>query len=302
MSIPASASAPPDRHLPPARSVFGLHLRLASPHRRKRSRPGSGRLAGCALAAAVLAGGVACARPSAIDDSRLVDLTHPLGERTIFWPTEAPFQLEIKAAGRTPPGYWYAANRFCTAEHGGTHLDAPYHFAEHGQKVDQIPIAKLVGPACVIDVSEQAEKDPDYRATVEDLERWEERNGRLPAGAIVLLRTGWSQRWGSRRDYLGEDTPGDASRLHFPGFSKELAEFLVRERRIDAVGIDTASIDSGPSTDFIAHQVLFAADIPAFENLDNLGALPEKGATLIALPARIEGGTGAPLRTIALLP
>jgi kynurenine formamidase len=208
----------------------------------------------------------------------------------------------VTFAGRTAAGYWYADNRFCSVEHIGTHLDAPYHFAEHGQTAGEIPVSRLIGPACVLDVSAQAERDADYRATVEDLQVWERRHGRLPGGAILLVRAGWGKHWGDRRAYFGDDTPGDASRLHFPGLSKELAELLVRERNVDAVGIDTASIDHGPSSDFIVHQVLYAANIPGLENLANLERLPEKGATLIALPAKIEDGSGAPLRAIALLP
>ena len=256
------------------------------------------------MAASKLLACLGCSQPPhpALDESKLVDLTHALGESTTFWPTAEPFRFTGKESGHAPAGYFYAAYAFCTSEHGGTHLDAPFHFAEGGRKVDEIPLTRLVGPACVVDVSRQATADADYRATVEDLREWEGRNGSLPDGAILLLRTGWSRRWGNRRDYLGDDTPGDASRLHFPGFSKELAEFLVRERRIDAVGIDTASIDHGPSTDFIVHRVLYEADIPGFENLASLEALPETGATLIALPAKIEGGTGAPLRAIAILP
>jgi len=242
------------------------------------------------------------ARGPALDRMEVVDLTHPIGPSTLFWPTGEPFELQVKFAGRTAAGYWYADHRFCSGEHIGTHLDAPYHFAERGQTVDEIPASKFVGPACVLDVSAKAEKDADYRASVEDLKAWEQLHGSLPEGAIVLVRAGWGKRWGDRRAYMGDDTPGDASRLHFPGLSRELAEFLVRERRIDAVGIDTASIDHGPSTDFIVHQILYAADIPGFENLANLERLPETGATIIALPARIEGASGAPLRAIALLP
>jgi kynurenine formamidase len=237
-----------------------------------------------------------------IDASKLVDLTHPLGEKTTFWPTAEPFRFTRRTAERSPAGEFYSANDFCSSEHGGTHLDAPYHFAAGGQKADEIPLARLVGPACVIDVGAQAAADPDYLATVDDLKGWEKRHGPLPDGAMVVLRTGWSRRWGRPKEYLGDDTPGDASRLHFPGFSRELAEFLARERRIGAVGIDTASIDHGPSKDFAAHRVLYAANIPGFENLANLERLPEHGATLIALPAKIEGGTGAPLRAIAILP
>ncbi|MEE9230644.1 MAG: cyclase family protein [Acidobacteriota bacterium] len=256
---------------------------------------------GCAIVP-VLALLLGCVASPGIDESRLVDLTYPLGDETLYWPTAAPFRLEIKSAERTPAGYWYAANNFSTAEHVGTHLDAPYHFAQAGQKAGEIPLSRFIGPACVLDVSQKAQADADYRATVADLEAWEARHGTLPEGAILLVRTGWGRYWGDRLAYFGDDTPGDASNLHFPGLSRELAELLASERSVDAVGIDSASIDHGPSTDFIVHQVLFEAGIPAFENLASLERLPEAGATVIALPARIEAGSGAPLRAVALLP
>lgn len=290
--------------------VGSIPIRFRQLRARARARAGkrhglsaaAARLAGLVAGALLLAPAPGCAPRAGIDESKLVDLTHPLGEKATFWPTAESFHFTRKVAERAPAGFFYSANTYCTSEHGGTHLDAPYHFAERGRTAEQVPLARLIGPACVLDVSAQAAADPDYRATPEDLQKWEERNGRLPDGAILLLRTGWSRRWGDRKAYLGDDTPGDDSRLHFPGFSKELADFLARFRRIDAVGIDTASIDHGPSQDFIAHRILYAADIPGFENLASLDALPETGATLIALPARIEGGTGAPLRAIAVLP
>src|SRR5262249_34185305 len=162
--------------------------------------------------------------------------------------------------------YFYASNKLCTAEHGGTHMDAPLHFAEHGASADRVPVAAGIGPAAVVDVSAQAAQDRDYRLTVEDLQRWEAANGRLPQGAIVLLRTGWGQFWPDKQRYLGTAVHGDVANLHFPGFSKESAEWLARERRVKAIGIDTASIDHGPSSDFIVHQVWMGADKPAFEN------------------------------------
>ena len=245
---------------------------------------------------------LACGNPPTIDDSKLVDLTYPLGEDTIFWPTSRPFRFESRSAGKVEAGYWYAANVFTTAEHGGTHLDAPFHFAEHGWKADDIPVSRFIGPACVIDVAEEATADADYRVTVGDIEAWESEHGRLPEGAIVLVRTGWGRYWGDRRTYLGDDTPGNDKNLHFPGLSAEAARMLARDRTVDAVGIDTASIDAGPSADFIAHQILFEANVLAFENLANLDMLPESGATIIALPSRIAGGSGGPLRAVALLP
>lgn len=259
------------------------------------------------LGAAILAGallGCASPRPGPVPlpVDRLVDLSYTFGPDTIYWPTARPFTLEPVARGRTPEGYWYAANNLCAAEHGGTHMDAPIHFAEGGAPSDEVPLSSCIGPAVVVDVRAQAAADPDYRLTVADLERWEARHGRIPDGAIVIMYSGWGQYWGDRRRYLGTDRPGDTANLHFPGFSREAAEFLVSQRTIAAIAVDTASIDHGPSRDFIAHRIINGANKPAFENVANVDRLPPAGATFIALPIRIRGGSGGPARIVALLP
>ena len=235
--------------------------------------------------------------------ARIIDLTYPFDERTIYWPTApSSFQLTRLSYGKTEAGYFYAANVFCTPEHGGTHLDAPIHFSESGLTVDQIPVRQLIGPGIVIDVSRQAAADPDYRLSVQDVKLWEAKHGTIQEGAIVLLRTGWGKWWSDRKRYLGDDTPGDASRLHFPSYSKDAAEFLVKVRRVAALGVDTASIDYGPSKDFIVHQIANGANVPALENIANLEALPEIGAWIIALPMKIANGSGAPLRILGVIP
>lgn len=235
--------------------------------------------------------------------AKVVDLTHPFDARTIYWPTSpSGFELKSLAYGPTPGGWFYSSNTFCTPEHGGTHLDAPIHFARDGATADRLDVRRLIAPAAVIDVRAKTAKDPDYRLTVEDVRDWERRHGPIPAGAIVLLETGWSARWPDRKAYLGDDTPGDASKLHFPSYGKEAAELLVRERRVGALGVDTASIDYGASKDFIVHQIANGAGVPGFENVAHLDALPETGAWVVALPMKIAGGSGGPLRIVALLP
>ncbi|HKA35316.1 MAG TPA: cyclase family protein [Thermoanaerobaculia bacterium] len=261
------------------------------------------------LAAAVAAIAVAAATPPSsstlldLSKAKVVDLTHAFDEKTIYWPNSpSTFKLQKLADGATEGGYYYRMNSFCAPEHGGTHLDAPSHFAKDGWAADQIPLAKLVSRGVVIDVTKQAAANPDYRLTAADLRAWETKHGSVPAGSIVLLRTGWGSRWPDRKKYLGDDTPGETSNLHFPSFGKEAAEILVRERKVAALGLDTASIDYGPSKDFIVHQVANGANVPGLENLANLDQLPETGAWIVALPMKIAGGSGGPLRAIALIP
>jgi kynurenine formamidase len=234
----------------------------------------------------------------------LVDLSHDYGDQTVFWPTAESFRLEKVADGITPQGYYYAANNFFTSEHGGTHIDAPVHFAQGHQSVDQIPLDRLVGEAIVVDVTAKAESDRDYRVSVDDLTAWERTNGAIPAGSIVLLRTGYSRFWPDAAKYLGTAERGQdaVAKLHFPGLHQDAAKWLAESRRIKAVGLDTASIDYGQSTLYESHRTLYERDIPAFENLTNLDRVPAKGAFIVALPMKIKGGSGAPLRAMAIVP
>ena len=235
--------------------------------------------------------------------AKVVDLTHAFDEKTIYWPTSpSAFELETLADGKTPGGWFYRSNSFCTPEHGGTHLDAPSHFAKDARAADQIPVRSLIAPAAVVDVRAQAAKNADYRLTLADVKAWEKAHGPIPAGAIVLLRTGWSARWPDRKAYLGDDTPGDASKLHFPSYGEEAAKYLVAERKVAALGVDTASIDYGASKDFGVHVLANSANVYGLENVANLDALPEWGAWVVALPMKIAGGSGGPVRVVALLP
>jgi kynurenine formamidase len=234
----------------------------------------------------------------------LVDLSHTFDASTVFWPTADTFRLEKVADGVTPGGYYYAANNFFSSEHGGTHLDAPVHFAKGAQTVDQVPLDRLVGAAYVVDVTEQAAANADHQVSVDDLTRAERAQGPIPRDAIVLLRTGFSMRWPDPVRYLGTAARGDAGvkQLHFPGLHPDAAVWLTTNRTIKAIGIDTASIDYGQSTAFQSHRTLYAQNIPAFENLTALERLPPTGAYIVALPMKIGGGSGAPLRAMAILP
>ncbi len=234
--------------------------------------------------------------------AKAVDLTYPFDETTIYWPTDKSFRWERTKWGPAPGGYWYASANYAASEHGGTHLDSPVHFGEGQPTADEIPLSKLIAPAVVVDVQAACTRDRDYRLRAEDLEAWEKTHGPIPAGAIVLMRTGWGRYWPDKKQYLGTDAPGDTANLHFPGISREAAEWLVTQRKVVGVGLDTPSLDHGPSRDFIAHRVLNGAGIYGLENVAHIEKLPEVGATLIALPMKIKGGSGGPTRVIAILP
>lgn len=234
---------------------------------------------------------------------QMIDLSYTYNEETIYWPTSpSKFKLETLAHGRTGEGYFYSANIFSTPEHGGTHIDAPIHFHADGLTVDQIPLEQLFVPAVVIDVKDKATQDRNYRLTREDVLLFEQKHGHIAAGTAVLLRTGWGRYWPEAKAYLGDDTPGDASRLEFPSFGESAARFLIEERHVALIGVDTASIDYGPSKDFIVHRIAARHNVPGIENLANLDRLPPTGFMLIALPVKIEGGSGGPVRVIALIP
>ena len=232
----------------------------------------------------------------------VVDLTHVYNNETLYWPTSpSAFDHDELSYGMTDGGYFYSSYWLATPEHGGTHLDAPIHFYEGKRTVEQIPVAELFLPLIVIDVSEQASANPDYRLSLEDVQNFEAAFGPVPAGSAVLMRTGWSDSWPDALSYLGDDTPNDASNLHFPGFGAEAVRFLIEERRVKLIGIDTASIDHGPSKDFMVHRIAGEHNVPGLENLTNLDGLPPAGAFIIALPMNIEGGSGAPARVVALV-
>jgi kynurenine formamidase len=232
-----------------------------------------------------------------------IDLTHSFSDSSVYWPTDTiGFVHEKLAFGPTPGGYFYSSYRYSAAEHGGTHLDAPSHFAEAGQTSDAIPLSRLIGPAAIVDVSERA--TADYEVTVADLVGWETQHGPIRPGTILLIHTGWGARYHDRTAYLGTDRTGpDAvAELHFPGLSPEAAQWLVDNRSIAALGLDTPSVDHGQSKDYRAHVILYAANIPGFENVAALDQLPPVGGYVVALPMKIARGSGGPLRIVAFVP
>ena len=246
---------------------------------------------------------VAQRRGPVFPSGRVIDMSYPFDSSTVYWPTAESFHLEKDFEGITDQGFYYSAYRYAAAEHGGTHLDAPVHFAKGHHSVDEIPLEQLMGAAIVVDVSRQCAEDRDYRVTIADLTNWERTNGRIPKSAIVFLRTGFGKHYPDRKKYLGTDERGPAAvaKLHFPGLHPDAARWLMTNRSIKAIGLDTASIDFGQSTKFESHQILFERNVPAFENVANLDSLPLKGFSVIALPMKIKGGSGGPLRIVGYL-
>jgi len=231
-----------------------------------------------------------------------IDLSYDFSDKTIYWPNNpVGFKLDTQFNGITPGGFYYSSNAFFSPEHGGTHIDAPVHFAKNKWTTDQIPLEQLTGNAIVIDLSAKTKNDPDYQVSTEDVKEWEKENGEIPGGSILFFRTGWGPFYPDAEKYLGTAEKGEAAvaSLHFPSIHPDLAAWLVKNRKIKAVGVDTPSIDYGQSKDFKTHQILYAENIPGFENLAHLEELPVKGAYIIALPMKIKNGTGGPLRIIA---
>ena len=248
--------------------------------------------------------GNACSKPAAeFPAGKIIDLSHPFNAQTIYWPTEDGFKFEKGPDGITPQGFYYAANRFCAPEHGGTHIDAPKHFAISSHTVDQIPLERLMGNGIIIDVTKQSEANRDYLVGADDFTAWEKQHGQIPNGAIIFLRTGFAKYWPDRVKYMGTDErgAGAVAKLHFPGLSPDAARWLTTNRVIKAIGLDTPSIDYGQSTLFESHQILFAKNIPAFENLADMSELPAQGFLVIAMPMKISGGSGGPLRVAAIV-
>jgi kynurenine formamidase len=246
---------------------------------------------------------VAAQRRGDFPTGRIVDLTYAFDSNSVYWPTAEQFKLETDFEGVTDKGYFYSAYRYSAAEHGGTHLDSPVHFAKGHPSVDQIPLDQLMGSAILIDVTKQCAMNPDYLISQKDFEDWEKTNGKIANGTIVLLRTGFGKFYPDRKKYLGTEERGAeaVAKLHFPGLDPAAARWLTQNRSIKAIGLDTASIDYGQSTTFDSHRILFEKNIPAFENVANLDQLPLKGFSIVALPMKIKGGSGGPLRIVAIL-
>lgn len=237
-------------------------------------------------------------------NGRWIDLTYDFSEETVYWPTAKTFEKTTVFEGHTHAGFYYTAYEYNAAEHGGTHVDAPIHFAENRHTVDEIPLGQLIGPAVVIRIADKAEADRNYQFSTNDILAWERQHGQIPDNSILLIDTGSGRFWPDRTAYMGTAERGEEAvkKLKFPGIHPEAARFLVSERKIKAVGLDTPSIDYGGSTLFESHQILYENNIPGLENVAHLDQLPDKGAIIIALPMKIKGGSGAPVRIAAFVP
>lgn len=251
---------------------------------------------------------LACGRHDPIAtlmQAQWIDLTHDFDENTVYWPTNRPFTKDTVYYGLTDKGYFYASFIYTAEEHGGTHFDAPLHFGNpYSRTVEQVELHELMGYGVIIDISEKALANRDYLVSIADFTGWERIYGQIPERAIVLLHTGYGRFWPDPLAYTGTELFGAEAVQHlsFPGLDPEAAEWLVDNRGINAIGIDTPSIDRGKSTHFKSHRILCAADITIYENVANLDQLPPKGSFIIALPMKIKGGSGAPLRIVAMIP
>jgi kynurenine formamidase len=226
---------------------------------------------------------------------RLLDLSYAISDKLVPWPGDLRWFEAQPNATVEKDGYF--TRSFWMLEHYGTHLDAPIHFPPGNVSVDQIPVKQLFGPAVVVDVRADGERDPDYQAPSGRVEEWERRHGRIPEGAIVLLRTGWASRWPDARNYCNQD---DQGRMHFPGFSVEAVKLLI-DRRVSGLGCDTMSVDFGASEDFAVHRLALGAGLYHLENLSDLSEVPEAGAFLIVAPIKLKGGSGGPVRVFVIV-
>jgi kynurenine formamidase len=238
-----------------------------------------------------------------LQSSHWIDLTHDFDTNTVYWPTDEPFRHDTVFHGMTEKGYFYSSFKFAAEEHGGTHFDAPVHFRQGQKFIHQVPVEQLHGPGVIVDVTKQSAENRDYLVSVADIENWEKFYGKIPDGAIILLNTGFGKYWNDHLKYTGTLKTGKegVAELHFPGLSPDAALWLTRNRKINAVGLDTPSIDWGQSKDFQTHRILCAAGLTMYENVANLDLVPASGAYIIALPMKIRGGSGAPLRIVAIV-
>ena len=248
-----------------------------------------------AATATVAAAPLSAAEPESVAPGgfdRVVDLTHPLGPDFPTFTGEPQLEIERVSSFRESG---YNANVWHLHEHTGTHMDAPAHFSD-ADTADEIPLSRLVVPLAVIDLRAKAAQDADAQVTPEDVRAWEERHGRLPGNACVAMLSGWAEKVATD-GFRNADEQGG---LHFPGFHPETAAFLIEERDVVGVAVDTLSLDHGASPDFAFHRAWLPSDRWGMECVAALDQVPASGATLVAAGPKIRGASGGPSRVIAL--
>jgi len=227
----------------------------------------------------------------------VVDLTHPINDKVpTFSPAEAR-DYKVQTAATIEKDHYFA-RKIGFPEHFGTHIDAPAHFARGLWTVDQIPPERLIAPMVVLDISNKTRADADYQLSVKDIADWEQVHGQIPGNAVVMLNTGWASRWKSVKDFRNADAKGV---MHFPGYSVDAAKFLAEARAALSLGIDTLSVDYGPSSNFPVHQYTMARSLYHLEDVANLDQVPATGSTVVVAPIKLEGGSGGPVRILALV-
>lgn len=229
--------------------------------------------------------------------STTVDLTHTINGKIPTYESNQNSAFKVKTVATVAKDSYFA-REFSMPEHYGTHIDAPAHFVAGLWTVDRIPIERLLAPLVVIDVESKAKQNPDYQLSPDDIADWEKAHGQIPQGAVVITRSGWESRWNSPTDYRNADSKGT---LHFPGYSQDAARFLVEGRNVIGLGIDTLSIDYGPSKDFQVHKYTLSHSLYHLENVGNLQQVPPSGAVVVVAPIKLEGGSGGPVRILALV-
>ncbi|WP_390824744.1 cyclase family protein [Anabaena subtropica] len=228
--------------------------------------------------------------------SRIIHLSHVIDPDIPQWPGDP--QVEFTSVAQLPDDGYYL-RRVSLGEHSATHINAPNSFYQAGIGIDQYPAQSLVVPAVVIDIHAAAAVNADYRLTVDDVLAWEVQHGEIPLGHLVLLHTGWQNKWSDKNAFLNQDARGI---MHFPGFGSDATQFLLDERQIAGVGIDTHGVDSGQDTSFATNRLVLAQQGIVLENLTNLHQLPAKGSTLAIAILRLRGGSGSPVGVLAFVP
>ncbi|XP_014275456.1 kynurenine formamidase [Halyomorpha halys] len=230
---------------------------------------------------------------SPVRGNELIDLSYPHDKNSAYWTTTGiPFRF-IKKTANSNRGYWLATNQFETAEHCGTHLDAPYHFNRLGWKLHEVPLYRLITTGVFLNASSETDGNCSYKLPAEELEKWECENGPFPNNAVLLISFGWGSRYNNKTDYFGP-----RNKFCFPGLSKEASEWITKSKKIVGVGLDTPSIDQGLNVD--AHIELTSKNLYIMENVDFKRPLP-KIFTIIVLPMKIRNGTGGPCRIVAIV-